>query len=149
MKQISLKCPDCSEVFHNKNNLIEHMKDEHGKNIKFVSNQAALKTLTKTPNKSNQASVIESVKTLIKPPNPSGNRGRQPKFLSPKSPKFQISEIKETAKPKIKIIDLKQFNQKKNPSASEDPFCPLCNLRFLSDSDLEKHNDHFHSVEVK
>ena len=31
---------------------------------------------------------------------------------------------------------------------SNDPECPFCSLKFLSDSDLQKHNNDFHSMDV-
>ena len=45
IKQVSFKCADCSEISHNKKDLVEHMKNEHGKTIKFVSNQTIKKNL--------------------------------------------------------------------------------------------------------
>ena len=45
IKQVSFKCADCSEISHNKNDLVEHMKNVHGKTIKFVSNQTIKKNL--------------------------------------------------------------------------------------------------------
>ena len=31
---------------------------------------------------------------------------------------------------------------------SNDPECPFCSLKFLSDADLQKHNNDFHSMDV-
>ena len=45
IKQVSFKCADCSEISHNKKDLVEHMKNMHGKTIKFVSNQTIKKNL--------------------------------------------------------------------------------------------------------
>ena len=45
IKQVSFKCADCSEISHNKKDLVDHMKNMHGKTIKFVSNQTIKKNL--------------------------------------------------------------------------------------------------------
>ena len=45
IKQVSFKCADCSDISHNKKDLVEHMKNVHGKAIKFVSNQTIKKNL--------------------------------------------------------------------------------------------------------
>ena len=31
---------------------------------------------------------------------------------------------------------------------TNDPECPFCSLKFLSNSDLQKHNNDFHSMDV-